>query len=384
MKKTLTIFLLLPSMLFFSQIKFEEAYIIDNNNIKSECLIKNKQWNIYPTEIEYKLNENTEIKIGKINDIKEFGIGNDIYKRFEVDVDKSSNNLNDLSEKAEPEFIKEKVFLRLMVDGQIQLYKYSGNQNIKFFYKTKDQETPKQLIFKRFYDPSKDVVISNNQFRKQLFELTGYHTLIDYKESGITKLFEAKNQTKRISDQKDYFHLTVRPGINLSSANVENNISIIDMKTKPHFRIGLEAEYNFSFNKNKWALLLEPEFSTIYKDEKEVNYLSGSDVKQNLNVEYKNLKLSLGVRHYMFLNSKNRIFLNLLYSWNIDAELKVYYTERKDIIDKSLSTANNIAYGIGYSYNDKYFLETRFQKTKIFYEQSKVQTFSIILGYRIF
>lgn len=133
MKKTLTIFLLSLSVLFFSQIKFEEAYIIDNNNNKSECLIKNKQWNTYPTEIEYKLNENTEIKIGKINDIKEFGIGNDIYKRFEVQVDKSSTDLNNLSQNLKPEFVTEKVFLKLLIDGNIQLYKYSGNYTVKFF-----------------------------------------------------------------------------------------------------------------------------------------------------------------------------------------------------------------------------------------------------------
>ena len=72
MKLKFTLLTLIFSSASFSQINFEKGYIIDKNNNKSECLIKNKDWLGNPTEFEYKLNQNSEIIIGNLNSIKDF------------------------------------------------------------------------------------------------------------------------------------------------------------------------------------------------------------------------------------------------------------------------------------------------------------------------
>lgn len=385
MTKNFSFLFFLITILSFAQIKFEKAYIINNDSSRSECFIKNIQWNTYPTEIEYKTNEDAPVKILKIDNIKEFGIGNDIYKRFEIQVDKSSTDLNDLSQKSTPEFITEKVFLKLLVDGNPQLYKYSGKQFVKFFYKRENEELPIQLIYKKYYDVDNDQNKSNNQFRNQITEITGKNVgLIDYKENQIVKLFAEKNNTKKISDQKDYFHFTVRPGVNFSKMTTQTYIKNVEMGNKTSFRIGFEGEYNFSFNKNKWAAIIEPEYS-YYKAEVNDQYLSNPVKTDVLTADYSYLKVPIGFRHYMLINSKNRIFLNLLYSVNIPLKVDIKYENRTDIIDssnKNVGKANNIIYGAGYSYNNKYFLETRYQTMKLLWPGKQFNTVSFILGYR--
>ena len=65
MKKILT---LLCSFIFainsFAQIEFEKGYIVDTLNVKTDCLIKNVDWRSTPSAFEYKLTEDSEIKLG--------------------------------------------------------------------------------------------------------------------------------------------------------------------------------------------------------------------------------------------------------------------------------------------------------------------------------
>lgn len=51
MKKLIIVFLIFLPILSFSQINFESGYIIRNNNIKTECLIRNVAWKNNPTNI---------------------------------------------------------------------------------------------------------------------------------------------------------------------------------------------------------------------------------------------------------------------------------------------------------------------------------------------
>jgi hypothetical protein len=104
MKKGISIFVLLLTIhVCFGQIVFEKGYFIDNNNSKTECLIKNYDWRTNPVKIEYKLNDSTEVQKMDITTIKEFGIYN--FSRFiraKVKIDRSSVDITNLSEKRNP------------------------------------------------------------------------------------------------------------------------------------------------------------------------------------------------------------------------------------------------------------------------------------------
>ena len=76
MKKIILSFIVLYYTSFYAQINFEKGYIINNNNIKTECLIKNQDWLDNPAEIEIKPLDNDITRIENVNTIKEFKIDN--------------------------------------------------------------------------------------------------------------------------------------------------------------------------------------------------------------------------------------------------------------------------------------------------------------------
>ena len=96
MKKQLVFILTtILSLNCYSQISFEKGYFIDNNNQKTNCLIRNIDWKNNPKEFEYKISEQTKKERLTIESVKEFGIDNvSKYIRFDVDIDRSSNYLN--------------------------------------------------------------------------------------------------------------------------------------------------------------------------------------------------------------------------------------------------------------------------------------------------
>ncbi|WP_397364543.1 hypothetical protein [Olleya sp. R77988] len=117
MKKQL-LFLLTIILSFncYSQITFEKGYFIDDSNQKTNCLIKNIDWQDNPTEFEYKLSENSKSKKANIKSIKEFGIDNiSKYVRSIVNIDRSSEMLDDLTNDRNPEFKEEELFLKVFI-----------------------------------------------------------------------------------------------------------------------------------------------------------------------------------------------------------------------------------------------------------------------------
>ncbi|MEN8185918.1 MAG: tRNA modification GTPase, partial [Bacteroidota bacterium] len=151
MKKQLALALfLLLSFTTFSQIKFEKGYFISNDNSKTECLIKNYDWDKNPSKINYKLNENDLPKEAAIEEIKEFSIdGISKYERFTVDIDMSSQDLNTMNKDRNPEWEKNIVFLKLLVEGNAKLYRYN-NDNIPKYLFSVDSLEVKQLICKEY------------------------------------------------------------------------------------------------------------------------------------------------------------------------------------------------------------------------------------------
>ena len=73
MKKGLFMLILLSVFVQVNaQIGFEKGYIINDLGVLTQVLIRNVDWKNNPTEIKYKLSEESETIVGDINSIKEF------------------------------------------------------------------------------------------------------------------------------------------------------------------------------------------------------------------------------------------------------------------------------------------------------------------------
>ena len=393
-------------MYSYSQIVYESGYFINESNEKVNCLIKNVDWIYNPSEFEYKISENAPIQKAYIQSIKEFEIyGASKYIKANVKIDRSSDEANTLSFERNPNFMDEQLFLKVLIEGKASLYIYESANLVRFFYKTDDSDMS-QLVYKRYFvTPSS--IATNNSFQQQLSKNLNCEVntaddllAIKYTKKDLEKFFLNYNKCTN-SDYINHastqnngtFNLSIRPGVNFSSLSIFNTLydtKNTDFGQKSNFRLGIEAEYILPFNKNKWAVIIEPTYQ-YFKAEKtqEVKNFPGGILSWEL--EYQSIELPIGIRHYFFLNENSKIFLNIAYvfDFNVKSQLDIFRG------DGSLSTSldqksnSSFAFGLGYKYNNKYSIEMRYLTKRdilnghVFWA-SDYQTLSVLFGYTLF
>lgn len=266
----LLILLLVLSVNIQGQIVFESGYFINNDDKKTDCLIKNYEWENSPTQVEYKLTDSSTTEISDISNIKEFMVAKLKYRRFTVEIDQSSSVLSSLSDESEPIFIEKTLFLRVLIEGNANLYEAGYSK--RYFYNVGESKVI-QLIYKEYKVDY--TVATNNTFKSQLWKDLNCSCIsftdiknIEYKKSYLLKIFERYNTcinsdfvNFEYKEKRDLFYLTIKPGIRYSSLSIRNSYNKsqnIDYENKLSFSFGLETEFVFPFNKNKWALFLEP------------------------------------------------------------------------------------------------------------------------------
>lgn len=418
----LTLFFSMFSLITVAQINYESGYFIESNGKKTTCLIKNTDWEVSPTSIQYKIDENSiPLEISLQNCI-EFGINNNIkYIAREVAIDQSSDNINYLSYERNPIFKTQKVFLRVLTEGKASLYMYGLMNQKKFFYSTETVEI-KQLIYKRFYMRSQRDIApgtnntsenfnmhENNYFQSQLFQDVNCNKSnvksfgkIKYTQSDFLAYFKeynacASNGTNVdqfaeavIKSNKNLFNLKLLIGLNQSSLGIESIVleENFNFEKKTGISYGAEFEYVLPFNKNKWAIFLAPNYNS-YSSSYTYTYMkfSGNQkVTEVLNTKASGIEIPIGVRHYFFLSNHSKIFINAAYVasfYNVDNfasdNNKIAMTEYKN-------SSTTLAIGIGYSYQN-FNLEIRsYGKQDLdnyLYKQSLYRKLSLIFSYKI-
>lgn len=378
----------------YSQIVFENGYFIKNNNERIECLVKNLDWKNNPSEFKYRISENSEVVTADIRTVKEFGIsGSSKYLRASVEIDRSSEDLNKLSSNRDPDFQKEELFLKVLVDGLASLYLYEEVNLRRFFYKTNDS-TIRQLVYKSYLvDGSR--IGQNNYYRQQLFlnlicqeiSQNDFKTL-KYDKKDLVRFFVNYNKCKKSKytnieekQKKDLFNLTLRPGLDLNSLQIHNSYSnniAADFNNRLNFRVGLETEFVMPFNNNKWGIIIEPTFQH-FNARQEFDSVS-------VKVNYKSVELPIGIRYYSFLNQKSKVFVDAAIIIDLNNNSTIEFDSSSDF---KISSKENFAIGVGYKYNDKISVEVRYQTrrdilSKYIYWDSDYKTLSIIIGYTIF
>lgn len=395
MKKRILIALIsILSFNCYSQIEFESGYFINNNGEQTNCLIKNIDWKNNPVEFKYKLSENSESKTATITSVKEFGVLNTSkYHRFIVNIDRSSENINNLSVNKNPQFNEEQLFLKVFVEGKASLYFYEDGNLIRYFY-SHDNSNVEQLIFKSYKTPENKIG-KNNRYKQQLWnnlkcEVFSMSDLenIGYNKRDLVKFFIEYNECKNSefinfekNQKKDLFNLTIRPGLNFSSLSIQNSASNsrdTDFGNKLGLRLGIEVEFIMPFNKNKWAILIEPTYQ-YFNSEKILS-------TQTVNADYKSIELPIGIRHYFFLNDNSKIFINGAFVFDFSFNSKIDFENGNDL---DITTRKNIVLGLGYNFKNKYSLEMRYGLSREILSDyiawtSNYRTFSIIFGYNIF
>jgi len=416
-KKLLFLFATILGLNCYSQTSFVHGYYIDNANQKINCLIKNVDWLHNPTEFKYKLSENSEPKIASIGSVKEFGIeGVSKYLRETINVDRSSEKINDLGTNKNPIFKEEEVFLKVLIEGKASLYLYREGNLRRFFY-NKESSKIEQLVFKRFLVPNNSVqftapshnIKTNIQFKHQLWNDLKCSTLkmsdlenLNYEKKDLTNFFINYHKCndshfidyeEKEKEKTKIINLNIRPRLRNSSLAIQNDATRfrdVDFGSKLGFGIGIELEFILPFNNNKWTIIAEPSYQN-YKANKTTDVSNVSGGKLISEVMYDFIEASVGLRHYFFLNSDSKVFLNALYimDFNLKSSLETTRADGSILDSYDFLTRNNMAFGLGYKLHDKYSLEMQYQTRrhvlgKYPFLDSDFNTLSIIFGYSLF
>lgn len=401
MKKIILLAGLLATGMYYAQIKFQKGYFIDNSGEKKIVLIKDMGWKNNPVDFEYKSENSTGIQKANINDVKEFGIDEGAkYVRAKVMLDVSSKDLASMSDNRAPELKENTLFLKYIIEGKADLLFYEDGNGQKFFYSSENSD-PQPLIYKPYYVADSSIGY-NEDYKKQILENLKCgidskqlnHTT--YSKKDLAKVFTQYNNCSgtevinygKSDTKKALFHISIRPGINSSSLTSGDPSQYFETKfgNSTTFRIGVEFEYVLPFNKNKWALFIEPTYQYYKKEAKSVA-AEGWNFNYNYdaNVDYKSIELPIGLRHYFFLSEKSKLFLNAAYvmDFNMNSSMKVQFN------DIEIASGNNFVFGAGYKYNDRFSAEVRISTTRTLLRGSNnptsdYKTVSFILGYTLF
>jgi hypothetical protein len=366
MRTNLLFFLLLfATSSTFGQIVFEKGYIIDNENHKTDCLVKNYDWKNNPKDIEYKLNEESQLEKASVGNIKEFCIiGVSRFVSANVKIDRSANELDRLSINRNPVWEQKQLFLKVLLDGKASLYYYEDGTLNRFFYSTNDS-VPQQLIYKRYIYKVSTIGI-NNGYQQQLWSDLHCDNLtlndiqkLNYKKDDLLAFFRkyntcmgGKEDNSEARATKFGYNLKITPGVNISKLYAINATSHTNVTFNNNFNysLGLEGEIILPYIKNKWAVVFNPTYQ-YFKGSMNYNVynmLTGQSFNNTATINYSSLEFPIGVRYYMFLNNNMKLFLNFLYIPFFSLNLNKDVNMNGSMLD--VRTKDSYAVGGGISY----------------------------------
>lgn len=388
MKKIFLLLFLAIAANSYAQINFEKGYYIDNANNRTDCLIRNVAWKNSPSDFKYKFSEDEEAKTKTLNEVKEFSVSESYkFKRFTVTIERSSTESGKLTSNPEPQFAEETLFLKVIVEGTLNLYQYEDGNMIKYFYSDGSHENAEQLLYMEVNNNG--MIRENNRYKQQLYNLMkdkiskeSRYERLSYTKNSILKLFmeyngneSAKNFAERQNQGK--INLKITPGVSFASLSVANPGNYnIEFDSKAALRIGAEVEYILPFNNNKWSIFTEPSYNN-YENE-------GNNGNVAFSTKYQTLEIAVGPRHYLYLNQNTRLFLDVVYSFDIvvgESELLYSATIRE------VSSTSHFAAGAGVA-SGRFSGELRYNFSRNYIPKYQAWStdyspVSIILGVRV-
>ena len=406
-KYSVVITFILISLNCVSQISFERGYFIDELGHKTECQIRNVDWKNNPTRIEFRISDGSESSFKTIEEITEFGITNESkFIRAKVKIDRSSNVLKSMSEVKDPIYNQEEVVLKVLVEGNANLYIFREGNLVRYFFNNEKSDI-EQLIYKKYRVKNGDVA-TNTKFRGQLWDKLKCSTLtydetkkLEYSAKDLIHYFKTYNICKGIDFtsfekqvKRKAFSLSIIPGLRSSSLKLSSSLSQarsnLEFDYQFTFSLGLQAKYILPFNNDKWAIIFEPTYQYFKSDiTSESNFVSGGIL--NTSVDYKSIEFPAGVRYHFYLSDESKIFVDLLHL--IDASLNSSIDFKRDngttVYDPiEIKPGNNLVVGLGYEHKDFLNFGLRYQTNRTVtggYNtwSSKYNSFSFVLGYTL-
>lgn len=403
-KVSFILFFILTSVAAVAQIKYEKGYVVRENETNSNLLIKNEGWMNNPSEISVKTSQEAEPFVLKMEEIREFGIDGEVkYVKATVPVGSIGKKIEELDKTGEWKTRDETVLLKLMVEGEANLYQLQKNGEKLYFIGTAGSDI-EPLIYKKFVPPGSIKIHENNHFRQQLYNKLQCEAIdankvqnLDYTESDLLNIFEKYNRCKdsnytsvNTHQTEQLIHLSVRPGVRFDQLKMETSKTKrkIEFDQQTSLSFGLQGEYVLPFQKNKWSLLAESYYHS-YSGEAEFPSNNANLQDGSVKIDYKAIAIGVGLRHSFFLNPDSKLFLNaiLLADVSLGSSEMTFDTVYDTYTDFEFGKVEpGFALGGGYAFK-KWSMEARVDFPYRLGDKefiSKFSGFSFLLGYQLF
>ncbi|MXN92640.1 hypothetical protein GR160_15535 [Flavobacterium sp. Sd200] len=415
MKKTFLFLSFLLSMVATAQVTFMKGNFVNSQNVKVECLIKNYDWNNYPSEIEYKLNDSDVVEKIYTAQLQSFYIyeTSHFYKKY--DVPAIPQQPGDFILKSGLQLLK------VLVEGKISLLK---NNDDVYLLETEGILVP--LLHYKYISRSTNIAEENNSYRLELFNRLKCEGIepesirkVSYTQKSLTKLVNnynacAEGTSKDFTENKTKAELNFKiiAGMNFYTPEVDAILFADRTETQPeiddavskkgqsksNFAVGFEAEVKLPFNHKKWALFIAPTYNK--QEAFSVNasksfggypsqYYLNWGYKGIIDVsEYSYIEVPIGIRRYFYLGKNSLLNLNLAYGVslgvgdNANAEYIRNENTRNVRYDDNVTGFSLLRLGAGYTYK-RYNLGVNYYVVKFLGASKANGSVSVMLGYKI-
>jgi len=260
----------------FSQNKYPAGYIITSDGDSVHGYINYKTWNKNPQRIEFAKEREGDVSSFKPEDIREFGVMDEIYISAHVELEISPIKTNDLKFDPKTQTRKERVFLQTMISGPKSLYHLKDLDGRDHFY-IRNDSTIRLLIFKKYLarkDGNQRIIRQNTQYLGQLnVYLSDCPSIIailkktEYKKTSLEKLFLGYYQCTQSEfvffkkTERVRFESGVVLGASYTSlrfkSSAQSTLQITDYSKSLDFSGGLFVDIVWPRTRNRWSFYSE-------------------------------------------------------------------------------------------------------------------------------
>lgn len=328
MKVFITLALYFSSLLSYCQ-EFQSGYFIDNDGNRVSCFLNREVLYNSPDELEFRSDINGSSQRKTMSEIKEFGMpGVILYRRYTVQIDLSSERFNDLTAQKNMELVPKTLFIEVLEQGKINLFKYKKGNLLRFFYATSEGQL-ELLDYKKYLSDSSTNVVSTNEFYKQellnlMFDAGFTKSQIDqtrYDEQDLRKLVKQYNTyfnqvvetDNKQKDKATTFKLSIKPKVSFTSMDVDyrfNRVDLLFTARDASFGPKMIVDYGIDFElalSPTISFFFSPSLSTFNDTSARVVQSGFTTINRQDKINFETVNLSVGFRKYFTLLKKMKV-----------------------------------------------------------------------------
>ena len=388
-KITLLVFGILMFNVCFGQENYLQAYAIGMKGDTMHGFIDYRNWKKNPEKISFKKQLSDKATTFTAQNIKSFGVADEIYTRGIVLTDLSPVETNELDYVKELRTEVDTVFLQSIIIGHKSLYLFKSEADRETFYILQDTNYT-LLEYKRYLSETDGAVVKEN--KRYLNQLAVYlndcptiqqdFKSLKYARKNLEKLFltyyECTGSSLTFHNKQEKIKTEFGAVAGLTFNNLQFDPSLVysrkelDFSTTASYSVALFADVILARNQGKWSVYNELAFSPYKVEDYHQVYVNENDyTNYTITLGYSYLKLNTMVRFkypvgkaYVFINAGMSNGYALKETNQVVAERKFYSSETSEestLLYVTRLYEQGLLAGLGAKY-DKYSFEFRYER----------------------